>query len=149
MPKHPETKMLLAELNIATSNYTKARSVLRGLAKSDPTMRSLTIMAAIERGEGADDQTVRQLLTQAISAQRDPQWICENCGETYQSWEPVCLNCDAIDSVSWKRPPPSESVSAEMLPLIVGQMAKVDQDVTSGGFDNETEARSETKILDK
>lgn len=149
MPKHPETKMLLAELNIAASNYTKARSVLRGLAKSDPTMRSLTIMAAIERGEGADDQTVRQLLTQAISAQRDPQWICENCGETYQSWESVCLNCEAIDSVSWKRPPQSESVSAEMLPLIIGQMAKVDQGVTSVLSDNEIEAISETSVEDK
>ncbi len=149
MPKHPETKMLLAELNIAASNYTKARSVLRGLAKSDPTMRSLTIMAAIERGEGADDQTVRQLLTQAISAQRDPQWICENCGETYQSWEPVCLSCDAIDSVSWKRPPRSESVSAKMLPLIVGQMAKVDPDLTSAVADNEAAAISEDNVLDK
>ena len=97
----------------------------------------------------ADDQTVRQLLTQAISAQRDPQWICENCGETYQSWEPVCLSCDAIDSVSWKRPPRSESVSAKMLPLIVGQMAKVDPDLTSAVADNEAAAISEDNVLDK
>jgi hypothetical protein len=56
------------------------------------------------------------------------------------------LNCDAIDSVSWKRPPKSESVSAEMLPLIVGQMAKVDPDVTLVVPDDETEVIHETSI---
>ena len=61
----------------------------------------------------------------------------------------TCLNCEAIDSVSWKRPPQSESVSAEMLPLIVGQMAKVDQGVTSVLSDNETKAISETSVEDK
>ena len=125
---HPETKMLLAELNIATGDYQVARSALGNLATSDPTMRSLTILAAIERGDGADDQSVRQLLTQAISAQRDPQWICDNCGDVHQDWEPVCLNCNAIDSIGWKRPPQSEAVSPQMLPLIVGHMSPVEQD---------------------
>jgi HemY protein len=136
--------MLLAELHIAASNFKKARSVIRGLAKSDPTMRSLTIMAAIERGEGADDQTVRQILTQAISAQRDPHWICENCGDVYQNWEPVCLSCGAIDSVSWKRPPQSDSVSSEMLPLIVGQMAKPEKDLMSLSPDDDLKINSNT-----
>jgi len=91
-------------------------------------MRALTILAAIERGDGADDQSVRQLLTQAISAQRDPQWICDNCGHVHHDWEPVCLNCEAIDSITWKRPPMSEAVSPDMLPLIVGHMARSDED---------------------
>ena len=122
-PKHPETKMLLAELNIATSNYKAARLALGDLSIYDPTMRSLTIMAAIERGDGADDQSVRQLLTQAISAQRDPQWICDSCGNIHQNWEPLCLNCEAIDSIGWKRPPQSEAVSPQILPLIVGHLS--------------------------
>ena len=87
-------------------------------------MRALTILAAIERGDGADDQSVRQLLTQAISAQRNPQWICENCGHVHHDWEPICLNCEAIDSIAWKHPPMSEAVSPDMLPLIVGHMAQ-------------------------
>jgi HemY protein len=121
---HPETKMLMAELYVALSDFDAARQALGDLAKTDPTMRALTILAAIERGDGADDQSVRQLLTQAISAQRDPQWICENCGHVDHDWEPVCLNCEAIDSIAWKRPPMSEAVSPDMLPLIVGHMAQ-------------------------
>ena len=121
---HPETKMLMAELYVALSDFDAARQALGDLAKTDPTMRALTILAAIERGDGADDQSIRQLLTQAISAQRDPQWICENCGHADHDWEPVCLNCEAIDSIAWKRPPMSEAVSPDMLPLIVGHMAQ-------------------------
>jgi len=62
-------------------------------------------------------------LTQAISAQRDPQWICDGCGDVHQSWEPLCLNCEAIDSIGWKRPPQSEAVSSQILPLIVGHLS--------------------------
>ncbi len=125
---HPETKMLMAELYVAMADFDAARQALGDLAKTDPTMRALTILAAIERGDGADDQSVRRLLTQAISAQRDPQWICDNCGHVHHDWEPVCLNCEAIDSITWKRPPMSEAVSPDMLPLIVGHMARSDED---------------------
>jgi HemY protein len=125
---HPETKMLMAELYVAMADFDAARQALGDLAKTDPTMRALTILAAIERGDGADDQSVRRLLTQAISAQRDPQWICDNCGHVHHDWEPVCLNCEAIDSIAWKRPPMSEAVSPDMLPLIVGHMALSDED---------------------
>ena len=125
---HPETKMLMAELYVALADFDAARRALGDLAKTDPTMRALTILAAIERGDGADDQSVRRLLTQAISAQRDPQWICDNCGHVHHDWEPVCLNCEAIDSIAWKRPPMSEAVSPDMLPLIVGHMARSDED---------------------
>jgi HemY protein len=121
---HPETKMLMAELYVALADFDAARQALDDLAKTDPTMRALTILAAIERGDGADDQSVRQLLTQAISAQRDPQWICDNCGHVHHDWEPVCFNCEVIDSIAWKRPPMSEAVSPDMLPLIVGHMAQ-------------------------
>lgn len=119
-PNHPETKMLLAELNIASEDFLAAEKAMDDLATTDPTMRSLTIMAAIERGKGATDQTVRQLLTQAMSAQRDPQWICDTCGDVHKDWEPVCLNCGAMDSVTWKRPPASDAVNPQMVPLIVG-----------------------------
>ena len=125
---HPETKMLMAELYVAMADFDAARQALGDLAKTDPTMRALTILAAIERGDGADDQSFRRLLTQAISAQRDPQWICDNCEHVHHDWEPFCLNCEAIDSIAWKRPPMSEAVSPDMLPLIVGHMARSDED---------------------
>ena len=121
VPSHSENKMVLAELNIAAGQFGQARLEMGDLASVDPTMRSLTIMAAIERGEGGDDQSIREILAEALSAQRDPQWVCDNCGHISHEWEPVCVNCETIDSVSWKRPPKSDAVSPQMLPLIIGQ----------------------------
>lgn len=126
-PDHPETKMLLAELYLASEDFPAARKALGTLYDTDPTVRSLTIMAAIKRGEGGDDAIVRAWLAKALSAQRDPQWTCENCGQIHVSWAPVCIHCDSFDTLSWKRPPEGElsqaASSVQMLPLIVGTTA--------------------------
>jgi len=47
--------MLQAELMIAAEDFPAARKAIGDLAETDPTARALTIMAAIERGEGSDD----------------------------------------------------------------------------------------------
>jgi len=92
-------------------------------------------MAAIERGQGADDAVVRGWLTRAVTAPRGPQWICENCQHIHSNWEPVCGNCASIDTLAWKRPPVGEvamPVGAEMLPLIVGSQS--DDEVDEGAL---------------
>jgi HemY protein len=123
-PTHPETKMLLAELHIAGEDYNAARSALGDLAETDPTARTLTIMAAVERGSGAEDAVVKGYLARALTAPRGPQWVCGNCHSVHAQWEPVCENCEAFDSLNWTRPS-RESLSMpageEMLPLIVGK----------------------------
>lgn len=116
---HAETKMLLAELNMTAGDYASARKALGSLPDDDPTMRSLTILAAIERGEGKSDAIVHACLTKAISAPRDPEWICESCGETHKDWEPVCLNCEAMDSIAWKRPSHSGPAKEVILPTLI------------------------------
>ena len=123
-PENPETKMLLAELNIAAEDFPAARRALGDLATSDPTARSLSIMAAVERGEGADEAVVRGWLAKAVTAPRGPQWVCENCGSIEPTWSPVCSNCGAFDTLSWRALPKSGlsmPTGTEMLPLIVGR----------------------------
>jgi HemY protein len=122
-PDHPETKMLLAELYIAAEDFVEARKAVAELAETDPTARSLTLMAAIERGMGAQEQIVRGWLAKAVSAPRGPQWICDSCQNIHSEWAPVCDNCGSFDTLSWRSAPKSEIASptgAEMLPLIVG-----------------------------
>lgn len=121
---HPETKMLMAELYIAAEDFPAAKRALGDLVEKDPTARNLTIMAAIERGEGADDSIVRGWLTKALTAPRGPQWICENCQHIHATWAATCDNCGSFDTMTWKTPPASEvamPAGTEMLPLIVGQ----------------------------
>ena len=125
-PDHPEAKMLMAELQIAAEDFPAARRALGDLLETAPTARVLTLMAAIERGEGADDSVVRGWLTRALTAPRGPQWICDNCQHIHANWGPTCNNCGSFDTLSWRTPPENDvamPVGTEMLPLIVGQAA--------------------------
>jgi len=130
-PEDSETKMLLAELHIANEDFPEARRVISGLVEDAPTVRTLTIMAAVERGEGAADSIVRGWLTKALTAPRGKQWICENCQHILAEWTPVCDNCGAFDTLVWKDAPNSEVTmpkGTEMLPLIVGQIEGPSED---------------------
>ncbi len=132
-PDHPETKMLLAELNIAAEDFPAARRALGDLAETDPTARSLTIMAAIERGAGAEDAVVKGWLARALTAPRGTQWVCDSCHAIHGQWMPVCDNCGGFDTLSWTRPPKESSAmpaGTEMLPLIVGRTAEPPEDNT-------------------
>ncbi|MCA8880251.1 MAG: heme biosynthesis protein HemY [Rhodobacteraceae bacterium] len=122
-PSHPETKMLQAELEIAAENFPAARRALGNLMETRPTARVMTLMAAIERGEGTDDSTVKAWLAKALTAPRGPQWICDNCGHVHADWLAICENCNAFDTLSWREASTSAAMTgsaAAMLPLIVG-----------------------------
>ena len=124
---HEETRLLKAELNIAAEDFPAARRALGDLPESHPTIRALTIMAAIERGEGADDAVVRAWLTRALSAGRGPQWVCEKCQQINAVWSPVCDNCGGFDTLSWREPVRSaaaQPVHTDLLPLVVGSGRK-------------------------
>jgi len=140
-PTNPETKMLLAELNIAAEDFPNARRAIGDLVEEKPTARVLTIMAAVERGEGSDDQVVRGWLTKALTAPRGPQWVCDNCQTVQANWSPTCSNCSSLDTLTWKDAPQSEAsmpAGTAMLPLIVGALEN----------DAPTEDAPEAEIID-
>jgi len=124
-PNHDETRLVMAELHIVAEDFPGARRALGDLAERAPDARSVTLMAAIERGEGADDSVVRGWLAKALSVPRGPQWVCENCNHIHAEWAPVCENCASFDTLSWKTPEMPEITSltgAHMLPLVVGAL---------------------------
>jgi HemY protein len=124
-PEHRETRLLEAELNLAAEDFPAARRALGTLAEVEPDARSLTIMAAIERGEGASDAVVKGWLARALSSPRGPQWVCDKCQHIHAEWAPACENCHSFDTLSWRSPPNSPIATPtglEMLPLIVGAL---------------------------
>ncbi|MEL6640937.1 MAG: heme biosynthesis HemY N-terminal domain-containing protein [Pseudomonadota bacterium] len=139
-PEHPETKMLLAELHVAAEDFPEAKRSLGNLIEDEPTARNLTLMAAIERGEGAPDDVVRGWLTKALTASRGPQWVCNVCGHIEPAWTPVCSNCGSFDTLEWKTPTQAEvamPAGTEMLPLIVGQLSQSDKPKDDAAADDE------------
>jgi len=128
-PEHPETKMLLAELNITAEAFPAAGRALGDLVTTEPTARNLTLMAAIERGQGADEAVVRGWLTRALTASRGPQWVCDKCNTVHANWMPVCTICHGFDTLSWRTPPANDIAmpgGTEMLPLLVGSPSQPD-----------------------
>ncbi|MEM8774287.1 MAG: heme biosynthesis protein HemY, partial [Pseudomonadota bacterium] len=126
-------------------NFPAARRALGDMAEVDPDARALTIMAAVERGEGAADSVVKGWLAKAVTAPRGPQWVCDKCQLVQPEWVPVCESCDAFDALSWKEAPATEiatSTGLEMLPLIVGAIEDQSEETNA---DTVTEA----EILDE
>jgi len=120
-PDHEETRLLRAELLLTAEDFPGARRALDDVATRAPTQRSLAIMAAVARGEGAEDSIVRDLVARAIAAPRGPQWVCDKCQAIHDGWQPVCDNCGSFDTLSWKTPPANAATSpvlAELLPLM-------------------------------
>jgi HemY protein len=124
-PDHEETRLLRAELLLTAEDFPGARRALGDLAEKHPTVRSLSLLAAIERGEGADDAVVRGILARALVASRGPQWVCDKCHNVMAEWSPVCDSCGGFDTLTWREPQtpvwgtvPGNGV--EMLPLLVG-----------------------------
>ena len=131
-PKHAESRMLATELHLAAEDYDKAREALGDLTETDPSTRAFTLLAVIERAEGADDTVVRACLARAASASRGPSWVCDNCGTVHGTWGPICEECEGFDTLAWKEPKgaadDTPAARTEMLPLIVGQLEDKTED---------------------
>ncbi len=120
-PDADETILLLTELHLAAEDFPAARRAVGDLPTRHPTQRALALLAAITRGEGAEDAVVRDLIAQALSAPRGPQWCCDKCQAIHSSWQPVCDNCGSFDTLSWREPPANAAVPTglvDLLPLL-------------------------------
>ncbi|GAB4262811.1 MAG: heme biosynthesis HemY N-terminal domain-containing protein [Pararhodobacter sp.] len=122
----PEAQMTRAELLIAAEDFPGARRAIGDLHETAPTQRVMTIMAAIERGEGSPEAVVRGWLARALTAPRGPQWVCDKCQHVHAEWKALCDGCGGFDTLSWKSAPETGATSradgTEMLPLIVGAL---------------------------
>ncbi len=125
-PGDTESRLLAAELALAAEDFPGARKALGDLAQTQPTTRSLALMAAIERGLGAPEAEIRAWLAKAIDAPRGPQWLCDKCGHVHAAWTPVCEGCSAFDTLAWKAPPTDQETRhtpAAMMPLLIDPVA--------------------------
>ena len=119
-PDHPETALLETELHLAAEDFPAARRSLGDLPETEPTGRTLALMAAIAKGEGAPEEVIRSWLARAVGAPRGEAWVCSACHTVHAKWAPVCSNCEAFDTLNWELPKEeaSDMLTDAMLPLI-------------------------------
>ncbi len=135
-PDHPETRMLEAELELTAERFVDAKAALGDLAEGAPTARACAIMAAIEKGQGAPEAVVRGWLAKALTATRGAQWSCDNCGFIAPDFAPLCPNCDAFDTLTWREietEAGEHAASAAMAPLLVGEEKRSAEETSDDG----------------
>ena len=126
----PETRMLTAELLLGAEDFPGARRALGDLESLGETSRALSIMAAIEHGEGADEAIVRAYLARAATASRGPQWVCNHCGHVHSEWVSDCVSCERFDTLDWKLPPEAKedhSSAGILMPLLSSKGKDLEQ----------------------
>ncbi len=123
-PADDESRRTEAELQVAAEDFPAARRALGDLPTRHPTARTLTLMAAIERGEGGSEAAVRGWLARALAAPRGPQWTCAACHTPHAAWSAVCDSCGGFDTLDWAETAEGAlPAGEEVLPLIVGEPA--------------------------
>ncbi len=146
-PDHPETALLTTELQLAVEDFPAARRALGDLPETSPTGRSLALMAAIARGEGAPEEVVRSWLARAVGAPRSEAWLCSACHAVHAKWAPTCSNCEGFDTLSWALPKQAgtDMLTEAMLPLIARPDPEVlDEPETNEQGEEAGDAGSET-----
>jgi HemY protein len=62
-------------------------------------------MADLEESMNAGQESVRQWLARATTAEPDKSWVCGSCGAATSAWTARCGNCDAFNALDWRVPP--------------------------------------------
>ncbi len=102
-PNHPEALIAVATCAIDARAWDEARDALKPLLDSGRvTARVCALMARIEGEQFGDVGRVREWLTRAVAAERDPAWIAD--GIVYERWSPVSPTTGQIDAMRWDVP---------------------------------------------
>lgn len=102
VPHSPEGNIALATAAIEAREWSEARQALEPLLGDGVTERVCTLMARIEGEEHNDAGRVREWLSRAVDAGRDPAWTAD--GVVSERWAPVSPVTGALDAYQWKVP---------------------------------------------
>lgn len=132
-PREAESKIIIAQAAIAAGDYKAAREAMQPLIEGPerPTARMCRIMADLEEKQHGAAGYIREWLTRASHAPRDPTWVAD--GVTSDQWRPISPVTGRLDAFVWQKPierlssgdDVEEAVFAQILPpvppLLIGE----------------------------
>jgi HemY protein len=120
-PREPEARIAVAQAAFAARDLDRARAVLAPLLEGRPPVRVCLLMADIEEECDASG-SVREWLSRASRAPRDPAWIAD--GVISDHWSPISPVSGRLDAFVWgtpveqfTAPPVDRPVPAPRIPL--------------------------------
>jgi HemY protein len=103
-PRESESKIAVAQTALAAGDFKAAREAIQPLIEGPerPTARVCRLMAEIEEKQHGAGGYIREWLTRASHAPRDPTWVAE--GVTSDRWRPVSPVTGKLDAFVWQKP---------------------------------------------
>ena len=101
-PTSDEGAFAIAEAAIDAREFDEARAAMRPILNNHPTQRACLLMAELEEAETHDQGRVREWLSRAVRAPKDPAWTAD--GIVSETWAPVSPVSGRLDAFEWRVP---------------------------------------------
>ncbi|SFT39986.1 heme biosynthesis protein HemY [Mesorhizobium sp. YR577] len=99
---HPESSLAVARAALDAGEYRLAREEAEAAIRMQPREGAYLVLADIEEAETGDQGKVRQLLSKAVRAPRDPAWVAD--GFVSEHWAPASPVTGRLDAFEWRVP---------------------------------------------
>jgi HemY protein len=99
---HAESSLAVARAALEAQDYKLARSEAEAAARMQPREGAYLLLADIEEAQSGDQGKVRQWLSRAVRAPRDPAWVAD--GVVSERWAPFSPVTGRLDAFEWKAP---------------------------------------------
>lgn len=99
---HPESALTVARAALAAQEFGLAREEAQASIRMDPRESAYLLLADIEEAAGGDSGRVREFLSRAVRAPRDPAWVAD--GVISEHWAPQSPVTGKIDAFQWRVP---------------------------------------------
>ncbi len=97
-----ESSMTVARAALDAQDYATARREAEAALRMDRREGAYLLLADIEEAESGDQGKIRQLLSRAVRAPRDPAWVAD--GVVSERWAPVSPVTGKLDVFTWRAP---------------------------------------------
>ncbi len=101
-PNNTESSLIVGQMAMEATEFKSARKAVAAVLRNDPRESAYMLMADIEDAETGDQGKVREWLSRAVRAQRDPAWTSD--GYVSEKWAPFSPTTGKIDAFEWKVP---------------------------------------------
>jgi HemY protein len=96
-PNHPASHRILTKSAMAAELYGLAATHLEAALQAGADAELYRLKADLAKQSDQDLRSADHYLQLATSAPPAPHWICQNCGNVMDEWEPICAVCDGFD----------------------------------------------------
>ena len=97
-----ESALLVARAALEAGDYKAAREAAESATRMEPREGAFLLLADIEEADSGDQGRVRQYLSKAVRAPRDPAWVAD--GFVSEQWAPVSPVTGRLDAFEWRAP---------------------------------------------